>query len=62
MCMKVQCGSCGKPSWAGCGMHIESALRNVAVQDRCPGWQTGRCAAKIESAYVPPADGKDEKK
>lgn len=54
MCSKVACRECGKPSWAGCGQHIESALRGVAIADRCPGWQTGR-HVNVESAYVPPS-------
>ena len=35
MCYKVQCNSCSKWTWAGCGAHIESALRGVAPADRC---------------------------
>jgi hypothetical protein len=26
MCRRVECGKCKKPTWAGCGQHIESAL------------------------------------
>jgi len=26
MCRKVECGTCKKPTWAGCGQHIETAL------------------------------------
>ncbi len=26
MCHRVTCSICSKPTWAGCGMHIESAL------------------------------------
>lgn len=37
MCKKVTCAKCGKPTWAGCGQHIEQALAGVAVADRCPG-------------------------
>lgn len=35
MCSKVQCKSCGKPTWQGCGEHIEEALQGVAPEDRC---------------------------
>ncbi|CAM9303433.1 unnamed protein product [Phaeothamnion confervicola] len=45
MCRKVTCSKCGKPSWAGCGQHIESALSGVAEADRCPGWRSGKCTA-----------------
>jgi hypothetical protein len=35
MCRKITCEKCNKPTWAGCGMHIETALAGIAVADRC---------------------------
>ncbi len=35
MCQRVQCPKCGKPTWAGCGQHIEEALRGVPKDQRC---------------------------
>jgi len=35
MCSQVRCPACGKPTWAGCGAHIEQALANVPEADRC---------------------------
>ncbi len=35
MCMRVTCNKCQKPSWAGCGMHIEQALAGVPKDSRC---------------------------
>ncbi len=35
MCSRVACETCGKPSWVGCGEHIEEALAGVAPADRC---------------------------
>ena len=35
MCMQTKCGKCGKPTWAGCGAHIEQALANVPRDQRC---------------------------
>jgi len=35
MCSKVECKKCGKPTWQGCGEHIEEALVGVALEDRC---------------------------
>lgn len=35
MCKKVTCDNCGKPTWAGCGEHIEEALAGVPAEDRC---------------------------
>lgn len=31
MCRKVTCKLCGKPTWAGCGKHIEQALAGVYI-------------------------------
>jgi len=35
MCNKVICDNCDKPTWSGCGEHIEEALFGVALEDRC---------------------------
>lgn len=35
MCTKVTCAKCGKPTWKGCGEHIEEALRGVPQAERC---------------------------
>lgn len=35
MCRQVTCPQCGKPSWAGCGAHVEQVLRDVPTADRC---------------------------
>jgi hypothetical protein len=35
MCRRVQCDQCGKPTYAGCGMHIEQVLAGVPVEERC---------------------------
>lgn len=37
MCTRTTCRTCGKPTWTGCGQHVEIALKGVAVKDRCPG-------------------------
>ncbi len=39
MCHKTTCRKCGKPSWAGCGQHIEIALKGVPKAERCQGHQ-----------------------
>jgi hypothetical protein len=41
MCHKTKCRACGKATWAGCGRHVESALRGVRDEDRCPNWRRG---------------------
>jgi hypothetical protein len=35
MCQKVQCTTCDKPTWGGCGEHIDEALVDVPLPDRC---------------------------
>jgi hypothetical protein len=35
MCRRVTCKDCGKPTFAGCGAHIEQVLADVAKPDRC---------------------------
>ena len=37
MCVKVTCKICKKPTWSGCGEHIEEALDGIALADRCAG-------------------------
>jgi len=29
------CNQCGKPSWAGCGAHVENVLGDVPKNERC---------------------------
>ena len=35
MCRRVTCPTCNKPTWAGCGEHIEQALAGVPKAERC---------------------------
>lgn len=35
MCARVTCGDCSKPTWSGCGQHVEEALAGVPEADRC---------------------------
>ncbi|WP_433674476.1 hypothetical protein [Microbacterium gorillae] len=35
MCMQVICHECGKPTWDGCGQHIEQALAGIPAAERC---------------------------
>ena len=37
MCEKTTCRKCNKPTWAGCGEHVEQALAGIAIADRCDG-------------------------
>ena len=35
MCHRISCPRCGKPTWAGCGRHVEEALAGVPPAQRC---------------------------
>jgi hypothetical protein len=35
MCRRITCKSCGKPSFAGCGAHVEQVLADVPKAERC---------------------------
>jgi hypothetical protein len=35
MCRQVTCSSCRKPTWAGCGAHVEQVLGHIPREQRC---------------------------
>jgi hypothetical protein len=35
MCRRTECPRCKKPSYAGCGKHIEQVLGDVPREQRC---------------------------
>jgi hypothetical protein len=35
MCQRIQCKVCKKPSFAGCGAHVEQVLGDVPASERC---------------------------
>ena len=43
MCQRVDCPKCGRPTYAGCGKHIEQVLGNVPEAARC------KCRDVVES-------------
>jgi hypothetical protein len=47
MCRRVTCSQCHKPTFAGCGAHVEQVLAAVPRKDRC------QCSA--QAAARPPA-------
>lgn len=52
MCQRVTCKQCGKPTYAGCGAHVEQVLAGVAREKRC------RC--REANAETPPTQSKAE--
>lgn len=49
MCMKVKCPSCGKATFAGCGMHVQQVLGDVPAKDRCHCGEPQRDSAATKS-------------
>lgn len=45
MCRAVRCKTCGKTTWAGCGMHVDQVMAGVPQSDRCPGHSGAEKAA-----------------
>ena len=35
MCSPATCHSCGKTTWAGCGMHADMVMASVPAEARC---------------------------
>ena len=35
MCRRVDCTKCGRPTYTGCGAHVEQVLADVPTADRC---------------------------
>ena len=46
MCRAVTCKECKKPTWAGCGAHVEQVLGNVPRDRRCSCRETRSAKAK----------------
>lgn len=45
MCRRVTCSRCGKPTFAGCGAHIEQVLGDVPPAQRCKCNETAKSSA-----------------
>ncbi len=48
MCQRVTCASCGKPTFVGCGRHVEQVLKDVPAEERC------KCREKPDAAAPAP--------
>ena len=51
MCRRIDCPKCGRPTFAGCGMHVEQVLGNVPPAQRC------QCRESAGSGKTPAAPG-----
>jgi hypothetical protein len=45
----VTCPQCGKPTYAGCGAHIEQVLGNVPKDQRCKCREASADDAKVQA-------------
>lgn len=35
MCRAINCKSCSKTTWAGCGNHVADVMRHIPASERC---------------------------
>jgi len=35
MCSPATCSRCGKVTWTGCGMHVDTVMANVPPAKQC---------------------------
>ena len=47
MCRPVNCKTCGKTTWAGCGQHVSQVKSSVPAAQWCNGKHS---AAELEAA------------
>ena len=53
MCRRVTCDRCGKPTFAGCGAHIEQVLGDVPPDQRCKCNETAGDGKSAQGAVKP---------
>jgi hypothetical protein len=52
MCRRATCETCSKPTYAGCGMHVEAVLGDVPKTERC------HCREAPQDAFRSPSPKK----
>ena len=58
MCRQISCPDCGKPTFAGCGMHVEQVLGHVPPAQRCHCREQKQMARRAEATNASsPTDG-----
>ena len=55
MCHEIACATCGKPTWEGCGEHIEYALKHVPLNERCTCPRSKPSDSKVQTTNGRPA-------
>jgi hypothetical protein len=52
MCQRITCKVCGKPSYSGCGRHIEAVLGDVPPSLRCRCKEEGGARASGGGSFL----------
>jgi hypothetical protein len=52
MCSRTTCKNCGKPTWKGCGNHVEQALAGVPKNERCKCTAEDLASAKGDGLFA----------
>ena len=50
MCRRIECARCGRPTFAGCGAHVEQVLGDVPPAERCRCREEGNDEPKGKGA------------
>ena len=60
MCQRVQCSTCKKPSFVGCGRHVDQVLGDVPPEQRCRCREEKRAGGgiKLERSFLERLFGK----
>ena len=53
MCRRVECSRCGRPTFAGCGAHVEQVLGNVPRAERCRCREASEDEPKVRHSEAP---------
>jgi hypothetical protein len=49
MCRSVKCRTCGRTTWAGCGMHVDQVRAGVPSGQWCNGQHSPQEQAQAQS-------------
>lgn len=52
MCRQVECRTCGKTTWAGCGQHVEQTLAGVPRSQRCAGHDVAEAPPRRKGLFA----------
>lgn len=57
MCRRIECPRCGRPGFAGCGMHVEQVLAGVSREERCRCHEQAASTDDVRRAAPESTDG-----